>query len=410
MIASRVATDARPAGVLATIAALLAFALAVPAFAGSAEAAPKLGLAKVGEAKQPTALASPPGFPKIVYVTERAGKVRVLRHGKLAKKPLLDLTGRIDPLRIERGLLGLAFAPDFRRSGRFFVNYTDRKGNSVVALYRSRRGRPTGLRPKSRRVVMRIPRVNDNGNHNGGHIAFRDGLLYIAVGDGFDPGDAPDNAQNLESLRGKILRIDPTPDPATGRGYRIPSDNPFVGIPGRDEIFAYGFRNPFTFSFFNSGGKAMMSIADVGQLRYEELNVLPFAEARGGNFGWKGFEGFEPYNCGELCPNGADPTVTTGLTWPQLVYSHDRGCAIVGGLKVTDRKLTTLRGRILYGDFCRGWARTAVPGTPVTDDRPAGFKLPARGKAALLNGFGVDGFHRLYAFSHFGGIYRIVQR
>jgi hypothetical protein len=331
--------------------------------------------------------------------------------GKWKPRPLLNLTRKIDPLKIERGLLGLAFASDFRKSGRFYVDYTARSGNSIVAEYRTRPGKPTVLSRKSRRLIMEIPRVNDNGNHNGGHLAFRGNLLYIAVGDGFDPGDAPDNAQNLESLRGKILRIDPRADKSAGKPYRIPADNPFVGLPGRDEIFAYGFRNPFTFSFFDSGGEAMMSIADVGQLRYEELDVLPFAEARGANFGWKGFEGFEPYNCGELCPNGADPVATTGLKWPQLVYSHEEGCAILGGLKITDPKLTTVRGRLIYGDFCRGRVRTAAPGEPtITDDRPAGFKLPAKNGVTLLNGFGTDGLGHLFAFSHYGGIYRIVQR
>ena len=393
--------------------ALFAFVFA-PAAAEPAPApgaGPTLGYLKFADAKQPTSLSSPPGYPRILYVTERTGKVRVMVRGRWKRRPLLNLAGKIDSVKIERGLLGLAFAPDFRKSGRFYVDYTARSGNSVVAEYRTRPGKPTVLKRKSRRLIIEIPRVNDNGNHNGGHLAFRGDLLYVAVGDGFDPGDAPGNAQNLESLRGKILRIDPRRDRSTGKPYRIPAGNPFVGLPGRDEIFAYGLRNPFTFSFFNSGGKAMMSIADVGQLRYEELDVLPFAQARGANFGWNGFEGFEPYNCGELCPNGADPVTTTGLKWPQLVYSHDEGCAILGGLKITDPMLTTVRGRLVYGDFCRGRIRTATPREPtITDDRPAGFNLPAKNGVTLLNGFGTDGFGHLFAFSHYGGIFRIIQR
>ena len=400
------------------LAILLGFALLASAFdpvaapaAPTASAAPKLGYFKFATAKQPTSLSSPPGYPRLLFVTERAGKVRVMARGKRKRRPLLNLTQKIDPLKIERGLLGLAFAPDFRKTGRFYVDYTARSGNSIVAEYRTVPGKPTVLKRKSRRLIMEIPRVNDNGNHNGGHLAFHGKFLYIAVGDGFDPGDAADNAQSLESLRGKILRIDPRKDKATGKPYRIPADNPFVGLPGRDEIFAYGLRNPFTFSFFDSGGEAMMSIADVGQFRYEELDVLPFDEARGANFGWKGFEGFEPYNCGELCPNGADPVATTGLKWPQLVYSHDEGCAILGGLKVTDPKLTTIRGRLVYGDFCSGRIRTAAPHSPtMADDRPAGFKLPVKNGVTLLNGFGTDGRGRLFAFSHYGGIYRIIQR
>ena len=383
------------------------FAAACP----SAGAAPKLGYVKVASARQPTSLGSPPGYPRMLFVAERAGKIRILRRGRWLKNPLLSLNRKVSSRNIERGLLGLAFPPDFRKTGRFYVDYTARNGNSVVAEYRTGRGDPTRLRPGSGRVILEIPRVNGNGNHNGGHLAFRGNLLYIAVGDGFDPGDAPDNAQNLESLRGKILRIDPRPDPGAGTAYRIPPGNPFVGRPGRDEIFAYGLRNPFTFSFFDSGGQAMMSIADVGQLRYEELNVLPFTEARGANFGWKGFEGFEPFNCGELCPNGADPLVTTGLEWPQLVYSHEDGCAIIGGLPINDPKLGAFRGRVIYGDFCTGRVRTAAPRLPtIVDDRPAGFSLPSRHGVALLNGFGTDGLKRLYAFSHYGGIYRIIRR
>ena len=392
-------------------AALAGFVLFLTA-GDSAGAAPKLGYTRIATAREPTALVSPPGYPRMLFVTERAGFVRIIANGRKLKQPLLDLTSKVGSSNIERGLIGLAFAPDFRTSGRFYVDYTAKNGNSIVAGYRTVPGQPTRLARGGGRLVIQIPRVNNKGNHNGGHLAFRGNLLYIAVGDGFDPGDAPDHARNLNSLRGKILRIDPRPDQGTGKPYRIPAGNPFVGLPGRDEIFAYGLRNPFTFSFFNSGGEAMMSIADVGQLRYEELNVLPFAEARGANFGWKGFEGFEPYNCGEsLCPNGADPVVATGLKWPQLVYSHDEGCAIVGGLKISDPKLTAVRGRIIYGDFCSGRIRTALPHSPtIVDDRPIGFSLPARHGVTLLNGFGVDGLGRLYAFSHLGGIYRLIQR
>lgn len=407
--------DLRPAGLRTALAGITLLVLALAAIfpAARAEAAkPKLGFVKVAEAKQPTTLSSPPGFPDLTFVTERAGKLRVMRQGRFLKKPLLDITRLIDPTRIERGLLGLAYAPDFRTTGRFFLDYTEKSGDSIVVEYRTVPGHPLKLRKNSRRVVLSIPRVNDNGNHNGGHLAFLDGLLYVSVGDGFDPGDAPNNAQNLESLRGKLLRIDPRPDSSTGLGYRIPPGNPFVGVPGRDEIFSYGLRNPYSFSFFRSGNRQMIAIGDVGQGRYEELNVLPLARARGGNFGWKSFEGFEPFNCGELCPNGADPTVSEGLIWPQLVYSHEEGCAIITGPVVRSKALSSIRGRLIYGDFCQNRIRTAVPHEPtILDDRPAGFFLPpGRNKVILLNGFGTDGHGRLHAFSHFGGIYRIVQR
>jgi len=398
---------ARLAWALALLAALLATS------APAAAARPKLGYVKVARAEQPTALASPPGYPRLAFVTERRGKVRVIRNGRLLKRPLLDISGSVRSLATEQGLLGIAFPPDFRRTGRLYLDYTTSRGDSLVVEYRTRRGHPRRLKPDSRRPVMRIARVNSHGNHNGGHLAFLGNLLYIGEGDGYDPGDLGNRSQDLSSPRGKILRIDPLPDKKSGAAYRVPAGNPLVDLPGRDEIFAWGFRNPHSFTFTRSAdGKWMMVITDVGQHRYEELDYLPLSKARGGNFGWKRFEGFEPYNCGELCPNGADPDSGEGLIWPQLVYSHDDGCAIIGGPVVADPALTSIRGRIIYGDFCSNRIRTAAPQvTTMPDDRPTGIYLPpGPGRYTALNGFGVDGFRRIYALSNFGGIYRIVQR
>ncbi len=401
----------RPAALAAALCCLVLFAAGCNS---SAEAAPRLGFTKVTSVSQPTWLGSPPGYPRLTYVTGRLGKVWILRGGKRMKRPLMDVGKRTNPLMVEQGLLGLTFAPDFKRSGRFYVFYTGRNGDAIVEENRSRRGKPRVLVPGSRRTVIRIPRVHALSNHNAGYIAFLGNLLYIAVGDGNDPGDKADLAQNPDSLRGKILRIDPRGDPATGRGYRIPPGNPFVGKQGRDEVFAYGFRNPHRFAFHrDADGQNMIAIYDVGQLRYEELNYLPLSAARGANFGWNGYEGFEPYNCGEeICPNGAEPAVTEGLTWPQLVYSHDKGCAIIGGPVIQDPALTTVKGRLIYGDFCFNRIRTAAPAHPeITDDKSAGFYLPpGKDEHSALNGFGVDGFKRVYAFSNKGGVYRLVQR
>jgi hypothetical protein len=413
----RPATPARPDRLFAVTfgLALLLFALAalLPGVGSAAAAKPKLGFVKVARADQPTALASPPGYRRLAFVTERGGRVRILRRGHLLKRPLLDLSKKVRSLAIEQGLLGIAFPPNFRRTGRFYLDYTGNGGGSRLVEYRTRRGHPTSLVPGSRRMVIHIARVNSHGNHNGGHLAFRGNLLYIGVGDGYDPGDLGNLAQNLTSLRGKILRIDPRPDRGGSSEYRIPAGNPLVGERGRDEIFAWGFRNPHNFDFTRSpGGTQMMLVTDVGQDRFEELNYLPLPAARGGNFGWKKFEGLEPYNCGELCPNGADPGSGEGLIWPQLVYPHDEGCAIIGGPVVRDRSLTSIAGRIIYGDFCTNRIRTAAPdqGT-MPDDRPTGvFLPPGPGRYTALNGFGADGYHRIYALSNFGGIYRIVQR
>ena len=396
----------------AVLAALAGFVLLF-SMAAPASAAPGLGIKKVAKAVQPTSLSSPPGYPRLMFVTGRTGKVWVLRPNGWQKGALLDISKRTDPLMIERGLLGLAFAPDFRKAGRFYIYFTRRDGDAMVEEYRTIPGRPGVLQPGSRRTILRIPRVHELSNHNGGHLEFRGNQLYISVGDGNDPGDLANLAQNPASLRGKILRIDPRKDPVSGRPYRIPAGNPFVGIPGRDEVFAMGLRNPHSFNFSTSSdGTSMMSIYDVGQSRFEELNYLPIAAALGANFGWNDYEGFEPYNCGELCPNGADPLITTGLSWPQLVYSHDDGCAVIGGPAISDPGMPSVRGRIIYGDFCANRVSTAAPDTPtITDVKPAGFFMPpGKDRHPAMNGFGVDGLKRVYVFSNFGEIYRIFQK
>ena len=174
----------------------------------------------------------------------------------------------------------------------------------------------------SRRTVLRIPELSEGAGHNGGAMKFLGRMLYLTVGDGGNPGDVFNQAQDLESLRGKMLRIDPRFDRASGESYRVPAGNPFSGLPGRDEIFAYGLRNPHGLTIFRGpGNEPRFVITDVGQVRYEEANNLSLGELAGANFGWKMFEGFESYDCGPaLCPNGAAPPVAvpSGLTWPEL--------------------------------------------------------------------------------------------
>lgn len=394
--------------------ALLGCLLAAFCLAAPVDAKVKVSFRKVGRAYQPTSATSPPGRPGMLYVTERTGKIRILKARKwIQGGPFLDLSDRVRTRWVEQGLLGLAFPPDFKKSRRFYVDYIARNGDVVIEEYKASREDPNHALPESRRLILRIPKVNGRGNHNGGTIRFLGDHLYIAIGDGNDPGDAKNNSQNLESLRGKILRIDPRGSSTTGRTYLIPSTNPFVGQPGRDEIFAYGFRNPHSFSFHQiPGGEGMMVISDVGQERYEELNYLPFRQAWGGNFGWKLYEGLTPYDCGKLCPSGITPAPTGPVLWPQLVYSHKRGCAIIGGPVVRDPAMTKIRGKIIYGDFCTNRIRVATPRTGwINRDRRAGIYLPpGRGKYSALNGFGEDGWGRVYALSGFGGIYLLIQK
>lgn len=400
-----------PALVLSLLAGATLILLAGPA---ASAAVPGLALKRVVKADQPTVVTSAPGQPRLLYVGERRGKVRIVRKGKLARRAFLDLSGRVASTYIEQGLLGLAFAPDYRKSRRFYVHYTNRAGDIMIVEYRRSRRRPLRANPYSRRVLLRIPEVVTGGGHNGGTLRFLGNQLYISVGDGNNPGDAANNAQNLDSLRGKILRINPRPDWTAGRSFRIPAGNPLVGLPGRDEIFAWGLRNPHTFSFHQpSSGPLQMVIADVGQGRFEEINYVPWSTARGGNFGWKFYEGFSPYDCGpDLCPNGAPlPGTLPPLVTPALAYPHSEGCAVIGGPVVTDPGLPSLAGRIVYGDFCTGRLRSAAPASPVTDDRPLGIPMPpGQGRHPALNGFGTDARGRVYLFSNFGPVYRLIEK
>lgn len=407
-----------PAMLLVMAAALLTTATAHAATAkppAKVKYKPKITFDLVAEVRSPTAIATAPGFKRLLFVTSRYGKIRVIRKGELLPQVLLDISSKVNTLWVEQGLLGLAFAPDFAKSGRYYVHYTARNGDIKIDEYKvNPKVDPTRTIPESRRNVLRIPRLTQSGNHNGGELEFVGDLLYIAVGDGNDPGDALNVAQNLDSLRGKILRIDPRPDETTGRTYQIPASNPFVGRDGRDEIFAYGFRNPHSFNFFRpaKGAEMQMVITDVGQGRFEEMNVLPFRLAWGANFGWKMYEGLQPYNCEtSLCPNGVEPMPTTPLVWPVLTYSHKSGCAIIGGPYVRDKSLTTISGRIIYGDFCQNRVRTAEPGNGwITDDRGIGsFMPPGKGEQPAINGFGEDAGGRVYALTGYGDIYRLNQ-
>ncbi|MFA9399472.1 MAG: sorbosone dehydrogenase family protein [Acidobacteriota bacterium] len=403
-----------PAGVCVAATLLLLAGLSLFPVAGQAQAKLKIGFDLVAKVKGPTAVVAAPGHKKVIFVTQRTGKIRAIRQGRPLPKPFLDISDLVGSLRIEQGLLGLAFPPDYQKTGHFYVDYTDRKGDIRIDQFTRNPKKPLQSSEKSRRPVLRIPRVSQGGSHNGGAIRFLGGLLYIAVGDGNDPGDSLNLAQNLHSLRGKILRIDPRADQTSGRTYRIPRSNPFAGGPGRGEVFAYGLRNPHAFSFHRpAGGELEMTITDVGQQRFEEINNLPFRLAWGANFGWKIYEGVMPYDCDrELCPAGLPVADPPDVVWPVLTYSHSRGCAVIGGPVVRDPALSKIRGRIIYGDFCSNRVRTALPDDQwITDDRSLGSAMPpGRGRHTALNGIGEDGWGRVYLFSNLGEIYRLEQK
>ena len=313
--------------------------------ASAALAAPPQALAQgvritpIATVSQPSHVAQPPGDPRHLYVTEQAGRVRVLRDGQLLARPFLDVSRSVSTTG-ERGFFSIAFGPDFARSRLFYVSYADRRGDLVVREFRAD---TTGERvlPGSGRFVLRQP--HPVSNHNGGLVEFGpDGLLYVGWGDGggsYDSHGAHGNAQNLRSLLGKILRIDPRRHGR--RPYAIPADNPFIHRRGaRDEIYAYGLRNPWRFSFDRATGDIV--IGDVGQYDVEEVDFARRGGAAGVNYGWRVYEGRRHNFPDESAP---------GAVAPVLTYNHGGGgCSITGGYVVRDPGLRSLAGYYVYGD------------------------------------------------------------
>lgn len=354
-----------------------------------------LRLAPVAKVESPTALTAPPREGRRVFVTEQSGRIRVIRGGKLVRRPFLDLRGRITAGG-EQGLLGLAFASDYATSRRFYVNYTDKAGDTRIVEFRTRRGNPEVADPSSARLVLRAP--GEEPNHNGGQLQFGpDRLLYIATGDGGGGNDQHGprgHAQNRGSLLGKLLRIDPRR--SGRRAYRVPRDNPFVGRSGaRPEIYSLGLRNPWRFSFDRVTGD--LTIADVGQDAIEEIDFVTKGKGNGANFGWRPFEGSRRLFEDEDAP---------GHVKPVIEKSHDDGwCSITGGYVVRDPELTALTGQYVYADFCLGRIRAArLSAGGAQDDRQ--LDLP---EVSSISSFGEDGRGRIYTVSLEGQIARLTQ-
>jgi glucose/arabinose dehydrogenase len=359
---------------------------------GAAAAARGVRLRKVADFDAPVYVTSPPGDRARQFVVEQGGRVMVVRDGHKLRAPFLDIRSLVTAGG-EQGLLSVAFAPDYATSGLFYVYYTDKGGDQRIVEYE--RASADRADPGSARVVLRMP--DQESNHNGGLLLFGpDDLLYVGTGDGGGGGDQHGprgNAQNLGSLLGKILRIDPRA--GGGRAYQVPPDNPFVGRAGaRGEIYSLGLRNPWRFSFDRRTGD--LSIGDVGQDAYEEIDFVARGKGRGANFGWRPFEGRSRYTEGESAPRAIAPVI---------VRAHaDGNCSITGGVVVRDRALS-LRGRYLFGDFCRGRIESArlTPGR-ARDVRATSLKVSS------LSSFGQDAQGRVYVVSVEGPVYRIVPR
>lgn len=275
-----------------------------------------------------------------LFVVEQSGRIRIIRNNATLGTPFLDLSARISCCG-ERGLLGLAFPPGFSTKQRFYVYYTDAAGDITVSRFRVGAS-PDVADPASEQILLTINH-RQFGNHQGGHLAFGpDGFLYIGTGDGGGAGDPLGNSQSKAALLGKILRIDVENGASP---YGIPPGNPFVGVSGaRPEVWAYGLRNPFRFSFDRSTGD--LWIGDVGQNLYEEIDFQPAGAAGGSNYGWNIMEGFHCFQAG--CS-------ATGLTLPVAEYGHTGDdCAVIGGDVYRGSRFPSLTGRYFYADNCSG--------------------------------------------------------
>jgi glucose/arabinose dehydrogenase len=340
-------------------------------------------------------LVTAPGGDERLFVVEQTGAVRIVRDGTVSETPFFDFRARVTTLG-ESGLLAIAFAPDYARSGLLYAFYNSRNGpygDIHVSELRRSAADPDRVDPDYERMLITIPKPYEN--HNGGMLQFGpDGYLYVSVGDGdtgvlYPPGYF---AQRRDNLLGSILRV----DPRGGDPYAVPADNPFVGQEGvRPEIWAYGLRNPWRFWIDPETGDLL--VADVGSTAREEVNLVRRGES-GQNFGWPCFEGAAVVDETASCE---DP-VAPAFDFPRA----DGVCAVIGGVVVRDPRIGALQGRYLYGDLCAGTV-TAVTFADRALDRSDVLELPqVRG----LSSFGVDGRGRVYVTSTRGDVFRLDPR
>ena len=359
-----------------------------------ASAAGGVKLVDVGSFDAPVHVAAPPGDTRRIFVVEQGGTVRVVRAGRRLSRPFLDVRSKVISGG-EQGLLSIAFAPDYAKTRRFYVNYTDKRGTQSVVEYRRSKSSSDRADAGSARLVLRYDGVE--ANHNGGLLAFGpDKLMYIGTGDGGGANDqhgTRGNAQDLGSLLGKLLRIDPRKSGA--KRYRIPPSNPFVGKAGaRGEIYSYGLRNPWRFAFDRRTGD--LAIGDVGQDEIEEIDFAAKGGAQGVNYGWRPLEGTRR-NFDEPAP---------GAVAPVLELTHaDANCSITGGHIVRDPGVPALLGRYVYGDLCKGQLRSVKIAPGKADGDAA---IPGLRKIDQLASFGEDGAGRVYVVSLSGPVYRLA--
>lgn len=324
-----------------------------------------------------------------LFVVEQSGKIKILHDGTVLDTPFLDVSSLISEAALgggytERGLLGLAFHPNYAENGLFFINYTDRGGNSVVARYRVTANDPNVADGESGQQIFYLQQPYSN--HNGGHMAFGpDGYLYVSFGDGGSSGDPQGNGQDLSTLLGTILRLDVNAD-----GYDVPASNPFVDRENaRPEIWAWGLRNVWRFSFDRATGD--LFLADVGQNQWEEVNFQPADSPGGENYGWNVYEAYTVYSDAEPASEVVDPI---------MAYEHRSGrCSITGGYVYRGESISGLQGYYLYGDWCSGTLWAASPND--SGDWEAMISLET---GRQISSFGEDEAGELYLVDYQGVI------
>ena len=349
---------------------------------------PELQLELVAEGlDEPVLLAAPDNDARL-FVIEKVGRIRLIKGGTLLEMPFLDITSRVNTV-FGRGMLGMAFDPDYRTNGKLYVYYVDLGDHVVLERFSSTPG--TDVAGQSDGVVISIPHGGED--LHGGTVAFGpDGMLYIAPGDGGCCNDPNNNSQNMNVLLGKMLRLDVRTLP-----YTVPASNPFVGRAGvRPEIWASGLRNPWRFTFDAPSNR--LYIADVGETAREEIDVVA-ADAAGLNYGWRLMEGATCFNPATNCTAGVS------LTLPTYEYSHAEGCAVVGGYVYRGAAIPELAGHYFYSDYCEGWLRSfRWTGSRTTDFHVwEGISLPG------AVSFGRDGAGELYMIGD-GRVWKIVRQ
>ncbi len=370
--------------------------------------------------KKPVFITSYPNNAKVLYIVEQAGLIKIIKDGKKLSRPFFDINKRVvNPNRPgdERGLLGFAFHPNHTNNGKFYINYMDNDGNTIISEFSTN----SELRAnhKSERIILKLKQPY--GNHNGGDIQFGpDGYLYISIGDGGKAGDPLNAGQDLSSLFGKIIRIDIEQKP-----YGIPKSNPFFGQKDkREEIWAWGLRNVWRFSFDKQTGDKYL--ADVGQNKWEEVNFEPASSKGGLNYGWRIMEANHCYDPKENCP-------TDGLIKPIIEYPNDanhpafafriieelsfsetdvEGCSVTGGYVYRGQKIKSMQGQYIFGDYCSGniWTLKVVNGKALNfKNRTEEINIGGGEFTTYISSFGQDSDGEIYIIDYNGGIYKLIE-